>query len=119
MGPNLKKNEEISCFEEQFGGLKLLILPQSSLRRPKTKSLKKFFLHIEAQVFLFFRTENTWIRIRIDLKGWIRIRIETNADPQHWFMYQLPALKKDDAGPYPYKIERIMIFEAVVPDGSS
>ncbi len=26
-----------------------------------------------------------WIRIRIDLKCWIRIRNETNADPQHWY----------------------------------
>jgi hypothetical protein len=27
----------------------------------------------------------TWIRIRIDVKYWIRIRIESNADPQHCF----------------------------------
>jgi hypothetical protein len=26
------------------------------------------------------------IRIRMELDCWIRIRIETNADPQHWFM---------------------------------
>jgi hypothetical protein len=25
-----------------------------------------------------------WILIYIDIKSWIRIRIETNADPQHW-----------------------------------
>jgi hypothetical protein len=25
------------------------------------------------------------IRIRIEVKSWIRIRNETNADPQHWF----------------------------------
>ncbi len=25
-----------------------------------------------------------WIRIRIKIKSWIRICIETNADPQHW-----------------------------------
>jgi hypothetical protein len=25
------------------------------------------------------------IRIRIRLDPWIRIRIETNADPKHWF----------------------------------
>jgi hypothetical protein len=25
-----------------------------------------------------------WIRILIEIKSWIRVRIETNADPQHW-----------------------------------
>ena len=43
--------------------------------------------HLE--VFAFLRTENSLIRIRnrirtrIELIGWIRIRIETNADPKH------------------------------------
>jgi hypothetical protein len=25
-----------------------------------------------------------WIRILIEITGWIRIPIETNTDPQHW-----------------------------------
>jgi hypothetical protein len=31
-----------------------------------------------------------WIRtwIHIEIKSWIRIRIETNADPQHWLGQQ-------------------------------
>ena len=41
------------------------------------------------KVFFHFGHENTWIRIRsririrIDLKCWIRIRIEINTDPKH------------------------------------
>ena len=27
-----------------------------------------------------------WMRIRTEVKSWIRICIETNADPQHWLM---------------------------------
>ncbi len=26
-----------------------------------------------------------WIRIRTEIKNWIQICTETNADPQHWF----------------------------------
>jgi len=67
MGPKLKRIEKMPYLEEQFGGLKLLILPQSFLRMSKNVNI-------------------TLISIRIDLQGWIRIRIriETNADPQHW-----------------------------------
>jgi hypothetical protein len=28
------------------------------------------------------------IRIRIEIKSWIRIRNETNADPHHWYFFK-------------------------------
>ena len=37
-----------------------------------------------ANSFFYFGHENIWIRIRIDLKCWIRIRIEVDTDPKYW-----------------------------------
>jgi hypothetical protein len=37
-------------------------------------------------LYLYFSCNLTqiWVRIRNEIKSWIQIRIETNADPQHW-----------------------------------
>jgi len=40
-------------------------------------------------LFFHFGHENTWIRIRFDLKCWIRICIEINMDPKHWLCHNV------------------------------
>jgi hypothetical protein len=48
------------------------------------------------------RTRNflaPWIRIRTDVKSWIRIRTETNADQQHYTVFNCNKSKKVQADP--------------------
>jgi hypothetical protein len=64
----------------------------------------KYIFHVKIQLLLFSDckvlpgSESAWIRIvsamwigiRIEVKSWIRICIETNADPQRWFLERIP-----------------------------
>jgi len=43
----------------------------------------KYYFYVSKKNFLRFGHEKTWIRIRIDLKCWIRISIEISTDPKH------------------------------------
>jgi hypothetical protein len=52
----------------------------------------KYTFHVKFQLFVTAKSEDPdthglapWIRMRIEVKSWIRIHIETSADPKHCF----------------------------------
>jgi hypothetical protein len=56
-----------------------------------TYYLQKVGFHVKIQIFVMIKSDQypdphwfgPWIRIRIEVKSWIRIRNETNADPKY------------------------------------
>ncbi len=69
-----------SSLDVLYGGLGIKITNFLS------KKFNSFSIFI-CNFFLNFWSSKPWIRIRIDLKCWIRIQIETNADPKHCILY--------------------------------
>jgi hypothetical protein len=76
-------DEDLSCS---------LDVPKGGIENSKLQFLIKKFFSPDSFLlqFLFIKTLRIRIRmrIRIDKKGWIRIRSETNADPQHCFLHK-------------------------------
>jgi hypothetical protein len=86
----IEKGEEMSCFEGMdvlLLGLKASLVAWTSLWWPRDIFIAIFYPKIliyflAVNSFTIFGLQKHGFRIRIGLKCWIRIRIETNADPQ-------------------------------------
>jgi hypothetical protein len=102
-----KKSKKMLWFLLFYDFLRLFMFLCRILRTlfPISKSLAN--LPIKLQITIYFWSSKSWIRfpIRIDKKCWIRmrirIRIETNADPQHCLY--VTRIRKDEHSLFRYR----------------